>query len=200
MSELLGTLLKTLGGKGLSELGSLAGVNKRTAGKALTAILPSLIHGLGKNSSRPEGAESLTKALTKDHDGRILDNIFDSLKGGGVEKDGSGILGHILGKKQSAVETGISKSTGIDVSKIGKIMAMVAPLLMGMLGKSRRDNNLGASDITQMLQNEDSRINRRSKKKLSPILSFIDQDSDGDVTDDLLNIGAGFLGKLFKRR
>lgn len=199
MSELLGTLLKSFSGKGLSELGNLAGVDKRTAGKALTAILPSLIHGLGKNSSSPGGAESLTKALEKDHDGSILDNIFDSLKGG-AEKDGAGILGHIFGKKQPAIETGISKSTGIDVAKIGKIMSMVAPILMGALGKTRRENNLGASDITRMLQNEDAQISRRSKKKLSPILQFIDQDGDGEVTDDLLNIGVGFLSRLFKRR
>jgi hypothetical protein len=199
MSELLGSLLKTLGGDGLSALGNKAGVNKRTAGKALSAILPSLIHALGKNSSKPEGAEALTKALEKDHDGSILNNIFDSLQGG-VEQDGSGILGHIFGKKQSAVETGISKSTGIDVSKIGSIMSMVAPFLMGMLGKSRRENNLGASDISRILLNEDAKVNRRSKKKLSPILQFIDQDGDGEVTDDLLNIGVGFLGKLFKRR
>jgi hypothetical protein len=199
MSELLGTLLKTFGGDGLAALGNKAGVDKRTAGKALTAILPSLIHALGKNTSSPGGAESLTKALEKDHDGSILDNIFDSLKGG-VEKDGAGILGHILGKKQPTVETGISKSTGIDISKIGSIMSMVAPFLLGMLGKSRKENNLGASDISRMLLNEDAQVSRRSKKKLSPILQFIDQDGDGEVTDDLLNIGAGFLSKLFKRR
>jgi hypothetical protein len=31
-------------------------------------------------------------------------------------------------------------------------------------------------------------------------MRLIDQDSDGDVTDDLVNIGVGLFSRLFKRR
>jgi hypothetical protein len=151
------------------------------------------------NSSSPEGAESLTNALKKDHDGSILDDVLGALQG----SDGSsglGILGHIFGKKQPAVETGLSRTTGIDAAAIGKIMSLVAPFLMGALGKTRQKNQLGANNINSLLLNEKKNLSRRSKKKLSPILQFIDQDGDGEVTDDLLNIGVGFLSRLFKRR
>ena len=199
MSEIMNTLLDTLGGNGLALLGEKAGVNKKTAGKAMAAILPSLIHALNKNTSNQEGANSLNNALKKDHDGSILENIFDSLK----EQDtssGQGILDHIFGKKQPAVQTGIGRSIGINPSTIGKIMSLVAPFLMGALGKARNENKLNAEDISDLLSKEESSIKSRSRKKLSPILSFIDQDSDGEITDDLLNIGVGFLGRLFKRR
>jgi hypothetical protein len=199
MSDLINTLLNTFSGDGLALLGNKAGVDKKTAGKALTAILPSLIHALNKNSSSPEGAKSLNNALEKDHDGTILDNIFDSLKQQD-ESAGQGILGHIFGKKQPAVENGIGKTLGINASAIGKIMSLVAPFLMGIIGKTRQENQLGAADINHLLMNEEASIKRRSRKKLSPILSFIDQDSDGEITDDLLNIGFGFLGRLFRRR
>lgn len=199
MSELLGTLMNMFSGNGLTQLSEKAGVDKKSTGKALTAILPSLIHALGRNSSSPEGAESLTNALKKDHDGSILDDVLGALQG----SDGSsglGILGHIFGKKQPAVETGLSKTTGIDTAAIGKIMSLVAPFLMGALGKTRQKNQLGANNINSLLLNENKNLSRRSKKKLSPILQFIDQDGDGEVTDDLLNIGIGFLSRLFKRR
>lgn len=199
MSDLIGTLLKTFSGDGLSKLGNQAGLDKRTTRKALDAILPSLVHALNKNTSSAEGARSLKRALEKDHDGSILDNIFDSLS----HQDGSegqGILGHILGKKQPAVETGIGKSLGVNPSTIGKIMTLVAPFLMGALGKTRKENQLDAGDINHLLTEEESKIKRRSRKKLSPILGFIDRDSDGEITDDLLDIGVGFLGRLFRRR
>jgi len=199
MSDLLGTLLDVFSGDGLSELSNKVGLNKRTTSKALTAILPSLIHALGRNSSNSEGADSLTNALKKDHDGGILNDVLGALQGSDGSS-GMGILGHIFGKKQPTVETGLSRSTGIDVSAIGKIMSLVAPFLMGALGKTQKEKQLGANDINSLLRNEEQNLSRRSKKKLSPILRFIDQDGDGDVTDDLLNIGAGFLGRLFKRR
>lgn len=183
MPELLGTLMNIFSGDGLTQLSEKVGVDKKKTGKALTVILPSLIHALGRNSSSPEGAKSLTNALKKDHDGSVLDNIFGAIQG----SDGSsglGILGHIFGKKHPTVETGISKSTGIDAGAIGKIMSLVAPILMGALGKTRQENQLGANDINRLLLNQEENLSRRSKKKLSPILQFIDQ--DGDVRSPMI--------------
>jgi hypothetical protein len=48
MSELLGTLMNMFSGDGLTQLSEKAGVDKKSTGKALTAILPSLIHALGR--------------------------------------------------------------------------------------------------------------------------------------------------------
>lgn len=199
MTDVLETLMDVFSGDSLNELSNKVGVSKKTTSKALTAILPSLIHALGRNSSDPDGANALKNALEKDHDGGILDDVLGALQNSD-ESSGLGILGHILGKKQPTIETGLSRSTGIDVSTIGKIMSLVAPFLMGVLGKSRQEKQLGASDINNLLLHEEQNLNRRSKKKLSPIMRLIDQDSDGDVTDDLVNIGVGLFSRLFKRR
>lgn len=70
-------------------------------------------------------------ALTSKHDGSILDNLGDLFQGGvnsDVLQDGSGILGHILGGKQTAIENGISKKTGISSQQIAQILKIAAPI------------------------------------------------------------------------
>ena len=199
MATLLNTLMKQLGGDGIGQIGQMLGLDERATSGALKAVLPSLIHGLNRNSANPGGAEELTHALQKDHDGGILDDVLGFLNKGD-DTDGQGILGHIFGNKKERVETGLSKSTGLDIGSIVKLMGVAAPLLMGLLGKTRNERDLGSGDISDLLRKEDRRVGIRTRRKLSPILSILDSDSDGDVTDDLVNLGAGFLSRLFKRR
>lgn len=199
MATLLKTLMKQLGGDGVAEIGRMLGQDQGATKGALEAVLPALVHGLKVNSSKPEGADALTRALTRDHDGGILDDVLGFL-GKGDDTDGQGILGHIFGDKKERVETGLSKSTGLDLGAIVKLMGIAAPLVMGLLGKKRKERDLGSGDISDLLRREDRRVGKRTKRNLSPILSILDGDSDGDVTDDLISLGAGFLSRLFKRR
>jgi hypothetical protein len=59
---------------------------------------------------------------------------------------------------------------------------------------------MGSDSLSRLLNQEDRGFKRKTKKKISPILQILDSDADGDVTDDLLNIGGGLLSRLFKRR
>lgn len=199
MSTLLKTLMKQLGPSGISQISDMLGQDKKTTGRALEAVLPSIISGLSRNTSRTDGAEALTRALEKDHDGGILNDVLGFL-GKADERDGQGILGHIFGNKKERVETGLSRSTGLDLNSIVKLMGIAAPLVMGLLGKTRQQNQMGADGLSQLLQKENQRLGRKTQKKLSPILQMLDSDGDGDVTDDLVNLGGGLLSRLFKRR
>jgi hypothetical protein len=199
MATLLKSLMKQLGPAGISQISNMLGQDKKTTGRALETILPSIINGLSRNASHSDGAESLTKALEKDHDGGILDDILGFL-GQGDESEGQGILGHIFGEKKEKVETGLSRTTGLDLNSIVKLMGIAAPLVMGLLGKTRRENEMGADNISQLLQKENRKLGRRTQKKISPVLQILDSNADGDVTDDLINLGSGLLSRLFKRR
>jgi hypothetical protein len=191
--------MKQLGSTGIDQISGMLGQDKKSTSNALEAILPSLIRGLSRNASQPEGAKALTNALRKDHDGGILDDILGFL-GNTDQNEGQGILGHILGEKKERVESGLSRSTGLDVSSIIKLMSIAAPLVMGLLGKQSRENDLEADDLSQLLRKEDQNLGRKTTRKLSPILQILDSNADGEVTDDLVNIGTGFLSRLFKRK
>ena len=76
--------------------------------------LGSMILWLAKNVGTKEWAQWLMGALTKDHDGSILDNV-GSLFSEPKQQEWNKILDHILGNKKDVIETQIGKDTGLDI-------------------------------------------------------------------------------------
>lgn len=72
----------------------------------------------------------------------ILDDFIRMATGASKPKnekmlDGSGILKHILGGKQSGAIDMISQKSGLDSSSAGSLLSMLAPLVVGALGKGK---------------------------------------------------------------
>jgi hypothetical protein len=197
MSSLLDTLSNQLGGDALSQIARQLGTDQGKTKAAVAGALPVLISALSRNAAKPEGAASLLGALQRDHDGSVLNNL-GSLFQNPEALGGSGILKHVLGGQRSQVETGLSQASGLDSAAVGKLLAMLAPLVMGALGKTQREKGFDVSDLAGMLAGE-----RRQAKAALPagvggmLTSFLDADGDGDIKDDVARIGAGLLGKLF---
>ena len=76
---------------------------------------------------------------------------------------------------------------------------MAAPILLGMLGKQQRKNNLDAGGLSSVLQMGMEQMKNQSPETGGLLAQLLDQDGDGDVKDDVARIGFGLLGKLFKK-
>ena len=185
--------MQMLGDQGMRQISQQLGADERNTQKAVTAALPMLISALGKNAASPEGAEALARALEKDHDGRVLENVTQVLGDRAVQEDGQAILRHVLGEKQGLVAKGLGSSTGLDAGSAGQLLAMLAPLVMGGLGKTQREKGLDARGIAQLLGQE----RRQADSQLGGLAKLLDMDGDGDITDDILNLGSKLLGGLF---
>ena len=74
--------------------------------------------------------------------------------------EGSGILEHVLGNDRPAVEQGLSKKVGLDIGTIGNLLTMAAPLIMGMLGKTQKQQRLNPSSLNNLLGNEKSQVKK----------------------------------------
>lgn len=189
---------------------ALGGAEKEQTAKAATGITSLLMGALAKNAASPEGASALSSALERDHDGSILNDVVGMVTGansnagsGGIDLNrmlnGAGILKHVLGGKQSGAIDMISKMSGLDNSKTGSLMTMLAPMIMGMLGKAKRENNLDSSGISDLLSGTVQK-NSNSNPMLSLATKFLDQDGDGSIMDDIAGIGMKMLGGLFGRK
>ncbi len=198
MSEIIDVLTKQFGGQILDSISQQAGLNTSQTGSILSSALPVLVGAMARNSSNQQGAESLHNALQKDHDGSILDNLGGFLSNS-QSGPGAGILKHVLGGRRGNVENALSKQTGVDSSAIGNVLEMAAPILMGMLGKQQRQNNLDAGGLSSILKMGVDQMNQRSPATEGLLGQLLDQDGDGDIKDDVARIGFGLLGKLFKK-
>lgn len=186
---------------------SLGGVEKEKTAKAATGITSILMGALAKNASSPEGASSLASALDRDHDGSILNDAVGMVTGAnrnvgssGLDLNrmlnGSGILNHVLGEKQSGAIDMISKMSGLDSSKTGSLMTMLAPVIMGALGKTKRENNLNSDGLSSVLSGTVKK-HADSNPMLSMATKFLDADGDGSIMDDIAGMGMKMLGGLF---
>lgn len=192
-------LMGAMGGEGLGALGGLlGGADENVTKGALGAALPAILGAMAGNASKPGGADSLLGALQKDHDGSILDNLGGFL-GQPNTADGDGILGHVFGNNRPQVEQNIAQKSGLDLGTIVKFLPVIAPIIMGFLGKMTRQNNLDAGGLTKSLQQEKEAA-EAGGFDFGSILGMLDGDRDGDVKDDVMKMGGSWLKKLFGRR
>ena len=143
------------------------------------------------------GAAALESALA-DHDGSVLGDPSEILAGGG---SGAGILGHVLGAKQLEVAQHIAGSSGLDLGSVAKLLPMLAPMVMGYLGRKQRADGLDAGGLAEMLGGEKKSLEGAGPGLggLSKILGG-DGDGDGDMMDDIKGMAGGLLGKLSGRK
>lgn len=196
--SLLEMLTDQLAGAPTSQIGHQLGTDEGAAGKAIRAALPLLMSALANNATRTEGAQSLASALDRDHDGSVLDDVAGFLSSPDT-RTGDGILRHTLGERRVAVEQELGKRTGLDSAAIAQLLPMLAPLVMGALGRAKRQESLDTGGLASMLTNE-----RRQAESMSGSLDLLtlllDSDRDGHVADDLSQAGVGLLGRLLRRR
>ena len=163
----------------------LGGSGGSSGGEGLGGLLSGM---MGGGSSAPGGSGG-------------LGDLLGGLMGGGAPAskttDGDGILGHILGNKRGAVEQGVARSSGLDARAVSKLLPMLAPLVMGALGRAKKQQNLDAGSLASMLNHERARIERDTPgMQEGGLLGMLDMDNDGDVSDDVAKIG-GMLGSFF---
>jgi hypothetical protein len=154
--------------------------------------LPLLIGALSRNTSSPDGAAGLAGALKRDHDGSILGDLAQAVGRPETIQDGSAILSHVLGPKQENVVSSVSRATKMDSNQVGQILAILAPIILGALGKAQRTRNLDEQGLSAMLQQERKTVASTS----SGLTQLLDMDGDGDVSEEIVSLGANLLGGL----
>lgn len=196
MENLLNSIMSQFDDNSLQAIGSKANASPTQAKSALASAVPILMNALAKNSSSQEGASSLQQALSRDHDGSLIDNLGGFLNNP-ASANGAGILKHVLGNKQQNVATYISKDAGISGESAGKILEIAAPIVMGFLGKKNAQSSEGgiSSLLNSFLNTEKS----ESPKSQSVINQLLDSDNDGNVMDDIAELGMSFLGRIMKK-
>lgn len=144
----------------LGQLSEQIGADKQQTAVAANDIFATLVGGLANNATNESGLSSLASALDRDHDGSVLDDIMGMVGGmmqGGSDTsansalNGAGILGHILGDRQEVAAQQISQNSGLNISQIMKLMPILAPIVMGVLGRAKSSGGLDLGGLANIL-------------------------------------------------
>lgn len=179
-------------------MGAIAGqlgISGDKAPGAVQAALSVLAGAMAKNAAKPRGAASLEAAVAKDHDGSILERVGDFL-GNPAAGPGAAILGHVLGRRQTAVTAAIGRETGLSREQAGSLLATLAPLLMGALGQAKQEQGLDASGLAGMLAGETKQIQQGASGGLGRLLGMVGGAGGlGGLLGKALPFLKGLLGK-----
>jgi hypothetical protein len=192
-TSVLDALQAQLGPDTIQKMSAQLGTDTAATSNAISMAVPILLGGLSKNAANAEGAAALDNALNA-HDGGILDNLGALLGGGGGV--GAKILGHILGSRRAPVEQGVGRATGMNAQQVGQLLIMLAPLVMGVLGRMKRQQSVGAEQLPKVLGQANLEMARQSSA-IGDLSRILDSNHDGQIADDVARIGSSVFGALF---
>lgn len=180
----------------------IGGEDKEKTAVAASGIMTTLMGALAKNATTTEGASALANALDQDHDGSVLDQVMDVIGGRAQTNNtralnGTGIVNHVLGDRQNSAVNMISKMSGLDSNKTGSLMTLLAPIVMGALGKTKKEQGLDVAGIASLLSGTVA-SHADQNPTMGLVTRFLDKDGDGSVVDDIANMGMKFLGGFLK--
>ena len=187
----LEALLGLLQGQDLEKLAQQVGGSSKEVRNGVAAALPAILAAVNKNANNSEKAQGLNKALEQ-HDGSVLNILGGYLQNPDL-KDGAGILNHLFGGNTQNVANAVSQSSGLDAQGSIKILETLAPLVLGILGQQKKENNLDAQGISDLTSKLSSSLEGASGI-MGMITNFLDSNKDGNVMDDLTGMIGKFLG------
>lgn len=160
-----------------------------------------LLNAMARNANSQDRGSGLYGAIEKDHDGGILGNLMGILTGQQqVENkktlNGEGIVGHLLGKQQLEAAQVISQASGLNFFKSGVLMQLIAPIVMGTIGQTRKSSGFDLGGLAKVLMGGTQQQQQSQGSGLGSVFGkLLDRDGDGSMMDDLLNIGMNMMKK-----
>ncbi len=202
MSNLLNEVSRHLSDDVIVQLSKQIGAqDPNQVKKAAQGISELLLHAISQNASHQERGGGLFGAIEKDHDGGILGDLMGVLSGNKQANprttNGSGIVSHLLGNKQLEAAQVVGQMSGLDLFKSGVLMQLIAPVIMGVVGQKQRSNGLDLGGLAKILLGGGGQQQARNQSSGAAGVfgKLLDMDGDGNMMDDLLNIGMKILRK-----
>ncbi|MCB1172656.1 MAG: DUF937 domain-containing protein [Leptospiraceae bacterium] len=195
MSTILKELSRNLSPEVIQGISGQLGIDEKKTNAAISAAAPLLIGALARNTSAADGAASLLGALTKSHDGGILAALGSYVSAGNFS-DGLKILGHVFGPQMQTILQGVAKATGLDPDTSSQLISLLAPVLLGIIGKENKKQDFDTQGLNGYLQKEKEETWKIDPESMGVWGQLLDTDHDGDISDDLLSAGTKILGSF----
>ncbi|WP_158679821.1 DUF937 domain-containing protein [Deinococcus sp. NW-56] len=147
---LLETLRGHLGGSSGEALGRAAGFTSSTAGRAAAASLPVLLAAIARKGQDEAGAADLLNR-SRDLEGLAAGSLpSDPAEVTRLEGQGRPLVTHLFGSAD-AVTGRLGSAVGGSGASAGKLLALLAPVVLGLLGREARVSGTNAAGLSRVM-------------------------------------------------
>jgi hypothetical protein len=177
------------------------GADQQQTSTAATQVFSALSNALAHNTTSESGLNAFISALDRDHDGSILDNLSENIsmlwenQPSNKATNGSGIIHHILGTQQDAIAQNISQNSGLSMNQVLQLLPILAPIVMGVLGKVKNKGGLDISDLIAIISGNPQQNNSGNIGDLIQTVLKGNTSSHQNSGDLVGNILGGLFGK-----
>jgi len=162
MAGILDGLMGMLGPQVIGPVASQLGESTDTVQKGLQTGAAAMLAGLAAKAGQPGFLSQIFGLVTNpaNSSGALsavtsnLGSLASGVTNSPIAGLGGQFLSSIFGSNMSTVTETIGRSTGLASNKVGSLLTMAAPLVLGFLGQHVRQNNLSAADLGNSLKAE----------------------------------------------
>jgi hypothetical protein len=152
MSSILDMVQQHLGSDGVQRISQQLGIPPEQAQTAIAAALPMVMGGMANRAGQPGGTEAIHEAIQTSADvptgaaGAADPGFMHGGAGGG------GLIGRMLGNHHEQVQENVSKASTLSPEKTGKLLMMLAPVVLMALARKHRQDGTTPQQLPQVLQ------------------------------------------------
>ena len=174
--NLLEILEKIFGGNFAALASRFLGEPESNTKSAITSMLPALLGAVVQKGSTPGGASALMNTLNSSQvDANLPGKIGELFATGGgnqLVNAGSGILSSLLGGNVNSLTGALSSMSGLSGKSATSLIAMAAPLIMGVLKKVVGEQGLNANGLMSLLGNQTRTLQNAIDPRLSQAMGL----------------------------
>ena len=156
----------------VGKLATASGLDKTLAHEGVTAAMPAILSGLAGVAGKPDGARQLASAIAQQSPDmlRSLTSEPADLTPQLAER-GSGMLSTLLGGGALPMLTStLSRFLGVSDASARTLIAMLTPMIMGVLGRAQAAQGLDGTGLARMLTQQNDAIAGAMPAGLSKLL------------------------------
>jgi len=163
------------------------GIRMGDAGSIIEELAPILMGATKENLKSKRDSGDILKQISDSQFPEMYDKPEETVQRGDLRDLGNIILGQMTGSKENSrkVTKHVEKKTGMSFDIIKSILPMLAPFVIGAIGKM--------AGSTANNQTQDTHASHNGGLE-DILIGMMDQDHDGSVIDD---IGGMILKQIF---
>lgn len=144
------TLLKlVMGTASTGALSQNTGLSTDKVSSVLNSVLPMLLNGAGTQATNSGTAAGFLQAI-ENHGAKNTNDLGSFLSNVDLA-DGAKIVQHLLGENTASTTQNAAQKAGVSEADVKKILAMVAPLLLTILGQQKKKHGNANTSLLQAL-------------------------------------------------
>ena len=175
MASLIETLTQSLTPDLVGQIGKSVGLENSLVNKGLGVVGPLVTGALANTAQSPLAMDGLMKLIPQTSGSSGLGSLVSMITGGGAS---TSTLSGLLGPGMSAITGTLERSLGF---KIGPLLGMAAPLVMSLLGKTIKSQNLDKTGVAQLLQQEHQQFMSSGSDTSKLVMKALDAGKEATV-------------------